>query len=47
MDEDVSMNVLVAEYIVGGMKWIVENDMLEGKNWSEMKKQMPDLFPEE
>ena len=45
--EGVPMNILVAEYIVGGMKWIVENDMLEGKNFSEMKNQMPDLFPQQ
>lgn len=35
---------IASAYVTGGLKWIVDNDMLEGKNFSEMEEQLPHLF---
>jgi hypothetical protein len=43
-DPDVPINLVVSEYITGGLSWIDENSLHDGKNFSEMKAQMSDLF---
>ena len=43
-EEEHEIHEIASAYVTGGLKWIVENDMLEGKNFSEMKEQIPHLF---
>jgi len=42
--EDVKLNVLISEYVTGGMRWIVENDMVENHNFNVLKEEYIDLF---
>lgn len=43
-DKTVKLNILVSEYITGGMKWIAENDLMSGKNFDKLRERFPDMF---
>lgn len=43
-DDDVSLTLTISEYITGGMKWLTENEMIDGSKFSILKEEFPDLF---
>ena len=43
-DDAVPLNVQVSEYISGGMQWIVENELSEGKNFEVLEEAFAELF---
>ena len=45
-DDETPLNLVISEYITGGMRWIVENEMLDGSNFSVLKEEFSDLFSE-
>lgn len=45
--EEISLNNLISEYIASGMKWIVENELDAGTNFSQLKSAFPHLFSRE
>ena len=42
--DETTLNIIISEYITGGMRWIVENEMVDGTNFSILEKELPDLF---
>jgi hypothetical protein len=46
-EDDTALNVLISEYITGGMRWLVENEMTRGENYSILIEEFPDLFSSE
>ena len=44
--DGVPLNTLISEYITGGMKWIVENEVEKGVQFSRLKAEFPHLFSE-
>jgi len=47
MEEGTPVHRAISEYITGGMRWIVENEMIDGSNFAELKDEFPDLFTAE
>ena len=45
-ENDTPVNTIISEYITGGMKWITEQDIHKGGNFSALKsdKQFSNLF---
>ena len=43
-EDETPLNIIISEYITGGMRWIVENEMVDGTNFSVLEKELPDLF---
>ena len=44
--DEVPLNTLISEYISGGMKWIVDNEVEKGVQFSRLKTDFPHLFSE-
>ena len=42
--DDTPLHHLVSEYVTGGMRWISENELKKGYNFSIMKEEFPYLF---
>jgi len=43
-DDGTKLAVVISEYITGGMRWITENEMIDGSNFTILKEEFPDLF---
>ena len=43
-DEGTKLAVVISEYITGGMRWITENEMIDGSKFTVLKEEFPDLF---
>ena len=46
-DEDTETHHLISEYVTGGMRWITENELKTGYNFSNMKDEFPYLFSDD
>lgn len=46
LDHKVPLNLLLSEYITGGMQWIKDNQLKDRINFSKMKDEFPDIFSE-
>lgn len=46
-DEQVSLNVQISEFISGGMKWISQNEISDGTNFSVLKESFSELFKQD
>ena len=44
LDKQVPLNQLISEYVTGGMRWVVQNEMVDGNNFSILKTEFPHLF---
>ena len=43
-DEGTKLAVVISEYITGGMRWITENEMIDGSKFTVLKEELPHLF---
>jgi len=43
-DEGTKLAVVISEYITGGMRWLTENEMIDGSKFTILKEEFPDLF---
>ncbi len=39
-----SLTLVISEYITGGMRWLTENEMIDGSKFTILKEEFPDLF---
>ena len=46
IDGETPLNILISEYIEGGMKWIRDHEINTGTHFSELKEAFSDLFTE-
>ena len=45
--EKESLTVVISEYITGGMRWLTENEMIDGSKFTILKEEFPHLFTEQ
>ena len=43
-EEGVHLNILIGEYITGGMRWIKDNELKDGTNFNQLQEEFPHLF---
>ena len=46
-DEGTKLAVVISEYITGGMRWLTENEMIDGSKFTVLKEEFPHLFTAE
>lgn len=46
-DEGIKLAVVISEFITGGMRWLTENEMIDGSKFTILKEEFPDLFTTE
>lgn len=46
-DEGTKLAVVISEYITGGMRWLTENEMIDGSKFTILKEELPHLFTAE
>ena len=42
--EEKSLTLVISEYITGGMRWLTENEMIDGSKFTILKEEFPGLF---
>ena len=45
--EEESLTVVISEYITGGMRWLTENEMIDGSKFTILKEEFPHLFTDQ
>jgi len=43
-NEGIKLAVVISEYITGGMRWLTENEMIDGSKFTVLKEELPHLF---
>jgi len=43
-NEGTKLSLVISEYITGGMRWLTENEMIDGSKFTVLKEEFPDLF---
>jgi hypothetical protein len=43
-NEGTKLAVVISEYITGGMRWLTENEMIDGSKFTVLKEELPHLF---
>ena len=46
-NEGKKLAVVISEYITGGMRWLTENEMIDGSKFTILKEELPHLFTAE
>ena len=46
-NEGKKLAVVISEYITGGMRWLTENEMIDGSKFTVLKEELPHLFTTE